>query len=132
MLAVWNPARPKKIISDAAEFIGIALIGYSLLLFNKHTVFPGLSAALPTIGTALLMFAGGNGRGFSQVLKSKSMVWIGLVSYSLYLWHWPIIVFIKLINPGAEAGLMAFGLFVSLLASIFSYIYVENCLEKSV
>lgn len=126
MLAVWNPSKPNQVKADLCEVAGVSFIAYAFIFYNAQTIFPGLSALLPTVGAALLIYAAGNGRFISKLLKSKPMVLVGLVSYSLYLWHWPIIVFTKLVKPGAGAILMVAGLVVSLILAILSYKLVER------
>jgi len=76
--------------------IGTALIGLAAIWYDTTTPFPGSAALLPCLGAAMVIAAGGSGRTPTDILLSmRPMVWIGLVSYSLYLWHLPIIVFIK-------------------------------------
>ncbi len=81
---------------------GVILILCPMFLFNSETRFPGAAASLPCAGTALIIWA--NGRSLTSVgklLALRPLVFIGLVSYSLYLWHWPILVFANYvaINP---------------------------------
>ena len=74
---------------------GITLITYAVVTFSPETPFPGASALIPCLGAALLIYAG-EGEGSSIVSKALSlwpMVFVGLISDSLYLWHWPLLVF---------------------------------------
>ena len=69
------------------------MLGLSVLTFSEFTVFPGLAALLPVLGTAMLIHAGAHGRTVvGSCLSIRPMVFIGLISYSLYLWHWPLLV----------------------------------------
>lgn len=74
-------------------WIGVALIGLTLLLVSTSTPWPGYWAALPTLGTAAAIIGGYNAgkAGPLFLLGTRPMVWIGGISYSLYLWHWPVI-----------------------------------------
>lgn len=75
---------------------GLLLVTYSAFFYNSNTPFPGLAAVFPTVGAALIIFSGTGGISWTgRLLSLKPMVFIGLISYSLYLWHWPIIVFTK-------------------------------------
>lgn len=74
--------------------VGLLLLLYSLLAFDRNTVFPGVNALLPVAGAALCIYAG-RARYLGMVLRNRVAVFIGLISYSLYLVHWPLIVFYK-------------------------------------
>src|SRR5262249_10913488 len=83
--AVW-----RNIVSS----VGLLLILSAGLFFDTTTHFPGAAALLPCVGTALIIVAGRSGPSFvCRALSTKPIVFIGLISYSLYLWHWPLIVF---------------------------------------
>ena len=76
--------------------LGLAMIVGSVALYGPTTVFPGIAALLPCAGTALVLYAGldENTRpAMYRVLSVRPLVFIGLISYSLYLWHWPVFVF---------------------------------------
>lgn len=77
--------------------IGLGLILASFTLLNSHSVFPGWNAIYPCLGATLLIgWAEGNPVG--RLLSLGPFVWIGQISYSVYLWHWPAIVFWKIYN----------------------------------
>ncbi len=83
-------ANTKKFLS----LLGIVLIGVSILGYTEQTVFPGISALLPTVGTALLVIGGDKHSSFMySILTNRVVTFIGQISYSLYLIHWPLIVF---------------------------------------
>ncbi len=76
---------------------GMALILYSVFTFTLLTPFPGLSALLPCAGSAMIIGAGVSGRSIVySVLSWRPLVFIGLISYSLYLWHWPVIMIYRM------------------------------------
>ncbi|AGK59110.1 acyltransferase 3 [Hyphomicrobium denitrificans 1NES1] len=81
---------------ETASALGLLGIALAVLFFNDKTPFPGYAALLPCLGAALVIWAGG-GTLAARCLSFKPMVFIGLISYSLYLWHWPLIVFAKLL-----------------------------------
>jgi len=74
--------------------IGLAIIAYCLFTYSESTLFPSYNALLPCLGAALIIY-GGTSRFSSKALDNAPMVWFGLVSCSLYLAHWPIVVFYK-------------------------------------
>jgi len=80
-------------VRNAATLLGIGMIAYSALRFSPETPFPGLAAVLPCAGSALIIGAGESGSTLvGKALSWRPMVFIGLISYSLYLWHWPVII----------------------------------------
>lgn len=79
---------------ELAASVGFALIVFAVLTYTAATPFPGLNAVAPCVGAALILAAGQHGTTVvGRVLSLKPIVWVGLISYSLYLWHWPVIVF---------------------------------------
>lgn len=83
-------------IANTLSYLGLGMILISLWTFSSVTSFPGYAALLPTIGTALILFSNqSNHTVVGKLLALAPIRGIGLISYSLYLWHWPIIVFLK-------------------------------------
>lgn len=77
-------------------FVGLGAMLGSIFLFSPHDVFPGERALLPCLGAALLIYAGqGVPQGANAWLASRPMVFTGRISYSMYLWHWPVIVVLQ-------------------------------------
>lgn len=78
---------------NLATLAGAGLILLSILAYDAHMPFPGLAALPPCAGAALIIWAGESGQSLvGSVLSWRPLVFIGLISYSLYLWHWPVIV----------------------------------------
>ncbi|HYW63127.1 MAG TPA: acyltransferase family protein [Bradyrhizobium sp.] len=96
LVARWQPAGTRPGPTAAA---GAIAIGVSLFWFNGRTVFPGWAAALPVGGTMLLICS--KDSLFNRmVLGNRTAVNIGLISYPLYLWHWPLLVFLQIWRSG--------------------------------
>ena len=93
---VWFEGHePKKSLwLELLALLGLGLIAYPVLTFSEATVFPSYNALMPCVGTALLIFAG-RAPYTGRLLSHPVCVGIGLLSYSLYLVHWPIIVFVR-------------------------------------
>jgi peptidoglycan/LPS O-acetylase OafA/YrhL len=96
LVARWQPAGTRRGLLAAA---GAIAIGVSLFWFNARTVFPGWAAALPVGGTMLLIWS--KESLFNRtILANRAAVNIGLISYPLYLWHWPLLVFAQIWRAG--------------------------------
>src|ERR1700753_3730093 len=85
------PALKGRALAETGGAVGLGLILYSVFEFNHKTPFPGLAAMTPCVGAALVIHAGKEATPFaSRLLALRPVRFIGLISYSLYLWHWPI------------------------------------------
>ncbi len=81
---------------EIMAWVGLAAIATGLVVIDRSTAFPGAAAVLPSVGTALIILAGENGSTSAGRLLSAGWVrFVGLISYSLYLWHWPILVYMR-------------------------------------
>jgi peptidoglycan/LPS O-acetylase OafA/YrhL len=83
---------PRGIAREALTAVGLVLVGLSVVELGPAGRFPGLSALTPCLGTALVIFAG-RGALAGALLSNRPAVWLGKISYSLYLVHWPLLVF---------------------------------------
>jgi peptidoglycan/LPS O-acetylase OafA/YrhL len=107
----WQRLAAWRIWHDFVGVAGLACIIASFLLLNKTSPFPGASAALPCFGAAMVILSGErNSSMTARFLSFAPFGWIGRISYSLYLWHWPVLVFAQywLLEPlGAWRSLAA-------------------------
>ncbi len=105
---------------------GALLLALALVLLNPQRAFPGGWALLPTVGTTLLI-AAGPGTWPNRFLALKPMVWIGLISYPLYLWHWPLLTFAHLRESGTPPWPEQLGwVGLSVLLAALTYLLVEK------
>jgi peptidoglycan/LPS O-acetylase OafA/YrhL len=88
-------SKPRGFANEALSLVGFSILSGTIFLFDKNTTFPGWAAALPVIGTASILLAEGSVLN-RVMLTSPAAVGIGLISYPLYLWHWPLLVFFEL------------------------------------
>ncbi|MDA7493065.1 acyltransferase [bacterium] len=80
--------------SESIGIVGFALIVYSSLYFDAGTVFPGPNAMVPCLGAVMVIASSSSGKTLvGRVLSHKLIVFVGLISYSLYLWHWPLLAY---------------------------------------
>ena len=82
-----------------AGIAGLALLIATFAIFDDLTVFPGAAALIPCLGTALLIWAGKDVLT-GRILSVAPMQFVGKISYSVYLWHWPLFVFVNYVNIG--------------------------------
>ena len=95
--------RPQMIsrFKNIRSLLGFILIGTALFLLEKTSAFPGWWALLPSLGAFLIISAGPNAWLNEKLLSGKLMIWIGLISYPLYLWHWPLLSYADIVENGA-------------------------------
>lgn len=107
-------------------FFGILFIVLGLL-FTDSTQFPGWYALFPVIGSVLLIAAGQHSFFNRSVLASKPFIFIGLISYPLYLWHWPILSFLRfLFNETPSVLIRVLAMAVAVLLSWVTYIWLDR------
>lgn len=120
-------------VREIAAGAGLALIVGSLLLLNDDAAFPGWLALPPCAGAALIILAGEKAdTAVGRLLGLAPIVFVGNLSYSLYLWHWPVLAFGKLATAG-PLGPVATGLAVTLAFALAwaSYRWIEKPLMRS-
>lgn len=122
------PMVESRLLREALSVAGVAAIAVAVLAYDGETPFPGVAALLPVVGTALLIQMGGGSPTLSaRVLGMRAPVFIGLLSYSFYLWHWPIFVFARyrlMRDFSASEGLLLSAL--ALLLAFVSWRFVER------
>lgn len=105
---------------------GCILLVMSLLFTTDQSLFPGWWALLPVSGTFLLVAAGPDAWVNRAVLSHPVIVWFGLISFPLYLWHWPLLSFAYIINNEIPPGLVRLGIVViSIVLAAFTYYAIE-------
>jgi peptidoglycan/LPS O-acetylase OafA/YrhL/O-antigen/teichoic acid export membrane protein len=117
------------LVANVMSVLGLLLIAYSVLAINADQAYPSAVGALPVIGTALLIMSEPSFLN-RRVLTFKPIVGIGLISYPLYLWHWPLIAFTTVITHGFPSGPMRLALIMFAFAlSIATKYLVEQPLR---
>src|SRR5690606_19829678 len=87
-------------LADPLAWLGVAMIAGGLALISSEDPFPGWLALLPVLGTAAILAAGPAAVVNRHALALRPLAFVGLISYPLYLWHWPILSFLRIMAPG--------------------------------
>ena len=112
-------------LGTPASLLGLALLGAAAALINERDLFPGYLAIVPVAGAALII-AAGEGAAGNRVLAARPLVWLGKRSYSLYLWHWPVFVFLRDWSGELSPMMAAAGMTLSIGLTAISYRFVEQ------
>ncbi|MFY0728415.1 acyltransferase family protein [Pseudomonas sp. NFX15] len=130
MLAVAPKSawRLKPMAAQWLSLLGMSLILLAVFGYDKSTPFPGVAALLPVLGVVLLILANGHRPTLvGQLLSSRAMVGLGLISYSWYLWHWPVFVMSSYASVSESSALDGAGLILlSLVLGYLSWRFVET------
>jgi peptidoglycan/LPS O-acetylase OafA/YrhL len=117
---------------DTKAWTGLALLLASLALLHEERSFPGGWALLPVVGTVLVIWAGPGAWLNRHVLSRPALVWVGLISYPLYLWHWPLLAYARIAEGGEPSATARLGLCaLSLLLAWLTYELVEKKIRFS-
>lgn len=113
--------------SSLTSFLGAALITVALILVDRDKTFPAPWALLPVGGATLLIASGPHGWINRKILTNRMLVWLGLISYPLYLWHWPILSFGHIVRGKVPvAGFRVVAVAASILLAWATYRYLER------
>jgi peptidoglycan/LPS O-acetylase OafA/YrhL len=115
-------------LREISGWLGIGLIAWPVFYFSEATVFPGLGAFPPCLGTAMVIFSSERKLSAAgQVLAMRPLVFIGLISYSLYLWHWPLLSFAAYSSKDLPETAVRMGLLgASFILAMLSWQWIEK------
>jgi hypothetical protein len=108
--------------------IGLWLIIRPAFTYDEFTLFPGIAAVPPVVGTAALIYAGKAENVLSSALSYRPFTFIGDISYGLYLWHWPLIVFSRRLWPDNQLAIW-FSLGFAVVLATLQFRFIENPLR---
>ncbi|WP_370891894.1 acyltransferase family protein [Janibacter sp. GXQ6167] len=126
---LWVKLGPR--VAMMIGWVGLATIGIGAIVQSTTTPWPGSAALVPTLGTAAVIIGGFRAGSWGPValLGRRFMTWIGSLSYSLYLWHWPLVVAAQTVWGGRRAAALAVA--VSIIPSWLTYTAIENPVRQA-
>ena len=105
---------------------GLLLLIYGIFFLNKESNFPGALALIPVLGTLLILIAGSSAKVNAKLFSNKVIVYIGLISYPLYLWHWPVLSFSRIATIGESSTTTKIGIvLISFVLAYLTYKFIE-------
>jgi peptidoglycan/LPS O-acetylase OafA/YrhL len=135
-LALLGAVRLPRALAAALGWAGLAAIAYAALAFDAATPFPGIAALVPTLGAAALILAGSSihaaaGGAPARLLSTAPVRYVGRISYSWYLWHWPALIFAAVIwGPlSTAAGLAVVA--ASWVPTHLTHIWIEDPVRRA-
>jgi peptidoglycan/LPS O-acetylase OafA/YrhL len=113
-------------LGNVRSGLGIALLALGLIFIDRDRMFPGFWAILPTAGAFLLLSAGENSWINQKILAHPVLKWVGLISFPLYLWHWPLLAYARVLGGEQPGVALASALVaISIALATLTYYLVE-------
>ena len=124
--------RTNSVLRESLGWLAVVLILVANFLYDSRTLFPGYAAVLPVVATLMIIASGDNSRfGPSRVFEIRILQWVGSRSYSLYLWHWPILIVAKAANKTDLSAIqVALCLLATFIFAELSFQFVEQPIHR--
>jgi peptidoglycan/LPS O-acetylase OafA/YrhL len=124
----WTGRRPSALVRQICALLGLLLIAYAVVMFDKKMPYPSLYTLVPIGGAALIILFARGQTWAGKLLGGRALVSVGLMSYGAYLWHWPLFVFArhKSVPRVPDTALMAALSVAALVLAYLSWRYVER------
>lgn len=127
-----DQVQPSAMVANLLAWTGVLLLAAGLALITRKSQFPGWWALLPSLGAVCLIGAGPQAWFNRIVLSNRVMVWVGLISYPLYLWHWPLLSFAQIVESREPAPALRAGVvLLAVLLAWLTYRVLERPLRAS-
>jgi peptidoglycan/LPS O-acetylase OafA/YrhL len=125
--SLFDPLRPVLTEANFKSALGVALIVVMTFTPIKQQLFPGWSAVYPTLGATLVIWAGPTAWINRSALGSRGFVAVGLISYPLYLWHWPLLSFARIVeSTEPSATLKGIAILLAVILARLTYLLIER------
>jgi len=116
----------ESILPNALSIIGSLMLAYGFIFISKELRFPGWFALIPTLATIFLIASGPHAIVNRAILSNKLLVWVGLISFPLYLWHWPLLTFARIIEGTTpDLNIRIFAVLLSIALAWITYKLIE-------
>lgn len=116
----------QKLLKNILSVIGLVLIVVGLITIKSNGVYPGKKALIPVFGALFIIAAGKDAFINRLLLSNKVMVFLGLISYPLYLWHWPLLSLLYICDGGIpERQFKVIAILISLLLATITFLFIE-------
>ena len=116
-----------KLICHAISLLGLALILLGVFLFDQDMLYPGAWALVPVLGTCFIIVTGNKSWVNTLVLSNRLLVWIGLISFPFYLWHWPLLSFARIMEGSKpDWQIRAVLVVASFVLAFLTYCFIER------
>jgi peptidoglycan/LPS O-acetylase OafA/YrhL len=117
-----------ELLNQTMPLLGLAMITHAIVFFNNQTPHPSVITLLPTLGTALIiLYSAKQTDMVGKVLSWKPIVGVGLISYSMYLWHYPLFAFARIADfNGLQNNEKLWLILLTILLSTISYFFIEK------
>lgn len=114
-------------LASVLSFTGLLLLVYGFSRIDEQSHFPGSWALVPVVGAVLMICAGPKAWLNRHVLANKFVVWFGLISFPLYLWHWPVLSFMRIVRGGTPpTGARVAAVLLAILLAWLTYRFIEK------
>jgi len=124
---VVSPVLQLLLGKNLLTILGLALVSYGIFYLDGDQPYPGVRALIPVLGTSLVILATDGAWINRHLLGNRAMVYIGLISYPLYLWHWPLLAYLRITEQGDPPRSWRLGaLLVSFALSSLTYHLIEH------
>lgn len=121
------PEANGKTLHNVQSVFGAVLIAIGVLVITKERLFPGWWAVLPIFGAVLIISAGAQAWVNRVVLSNRVLVWFGLISFPLYLWHWPLLSFARILQSKTPSGeIRVAAILISIVLAWLTYKLIEK------
>ena len=121
-----------RLVASSISFVGFLFLAIGFFFIDEYKSFPGYKALVPVIGTTLIILSGTNSYFNRLLLTNKFAVYIGLISFPLYLWHWPILSFMRIVERGMpDKYLRLLAILLSLTLAWITFHFIEKKIRTS-